>query len=537
MPISFQDVVRRVVPRWRSLDEAIASKELDSFEVKSGAVDDTVRFIRQKELDWSNNKELFFALDLVNAATALGVGGDLTIGAAEFVLAHEEATSLAKNVASRLISGRRKDVLSRARHINDVVRGYGAGIRDLKARSIREPRNAFAWMELARLYVLNGMLDQAVKPVRIALLLAPHDRFIVRSASRFFLHSGKPDEALALLRRNAATPYDPWMTAAEIAISSVRKKAPRFHKEARAFLENKNFSLFHISETASALASLEMWDGNEKKAKRIFNKSLEDPTENALAQAIWASNEIGSAGFAFRDLELEHAFEAKALDSRNKGDWVLSVKHCSRWMDEEAFSSRPYSIASAIYSSLLAQPQEAEVVARRGLKTNPAHPGLLNNIAFALVEQGRPGDAVVELNKADPSQADDRAKACIVATMGLIEFRLGNFTRGRELYEKTIAYANRIDAPELRATAQLYLAREEARVGLVNYQVLLEQAGSKLRSTGGQFGKALVTRVEDQIKAYLIARNSDHIAKQDGSFDQIDSFEAQKVHLRIEPEV
>src|SRR6185295_6008504 len=97
-------------------------------------------------------------------------------------------------------------------------------IKALKQRRIAEPRNAFVWSDLARLYVLVGLRDQAERAMQVALSLAPFDRFIVRSAARFFLHSSNPDRSLQILRRNERTKLDPWLMAAELAFSSVVNK-------------------------------------------------------------------------------------------------------------------------------------------------------------------------------------------------------------------------------------------------------------------------------------------------------------------------
>jgi hypothetical protein len=59
-------------------------------------------------------------------------------------------------------------------------------------------------------------------------MLAPNHRFALRSAARFFLHVGKPDDAQTILRRSEATRRDPWLMAAEIAVSTVADRTPRW---------------------------------------------------------------------------------------------------------------------------------------------------------------------------------------------------------------------------------------------------------------------------------------------------------------------
>src|SRR5439155_22265534 len=93
-------------------------------------------------------------------------------------------------------------------------------IRVLRQRSIAEPRNAFVWVDLALLYTTLGLRDQAARAIRIALALAPEDRFVLRCASRFLVHIGDAERAHHILKRSEATPYDPWLMAAEFAVSS-----------------------------------------------------------------------------------------------------------------------------------------------------------------------------------------------------------------------------------------------------------------------------------------------------------------------------
>ena len=43
----------------------------------------------------------------------------------------------------------------------------------------------------------------------------------------------------------------------------------------------------HISELASALATVEFSENNLRQSKKLIKLSLKEPTENSIAQAIW----------------------------------------------------------------------------------------------------------------------------------------------------------------------------------------------------------------------------------------------------------
>ena len=60
-------------------------------------------------------------------------------------------------------------------------------------------QDAVEWMDLARSFTTLGELTKASRSVGAAVKLAPTNRFIVRAASRFYVHSNEPERALSLL--------------------------------------------------------------------------------------------------------------------------------------------------------------------------------------------------------------------------------------------------------------------------------------------------------------------------------------------------
>jgi Tfp pilus assembly protein PilF len=501
MPVALQNAVRRVVPRWNSFRDALNNGELEPVTLAEKKVADSELFLLNKEEQWQEDKSLFVALDLLSASFVLG-DSRFAKEAAEFVLQHEpEVTPAALRIANAILGRGVKSDPEPGVTSSD----FRAAIRQAKARRVREPRNAFAWAELARLYAINGMRDLAERPMRIALSLAPGNRHILRCAARYFLHAGDPGEALSILRHAEGVQSDPWLLAAEVAVSSVTGKTSRFMRGARALAGEKNIKSFHRSELAAAVASAEMWAGSEKKARNLFVDALEGPTENAFAQVVWASQQVGLREFPFERVHVPNDFEARALEARNNAHWETAVAHCREWAVLESFSSRPYGLASAVAAELLRRPADAVSLVNEGLKTNPHHPGLINNKAFALVGCGKPKDAMAELLGADLKQANDDSKVCILATAGLVEFRLGNATDGRELYQRAITYAHQMGNRTLKATAQVYLAREEARVGHAGYEQFFEAGAEYLEQAQDAYGKELVKLLRADIANFAAA--------------------------------
>src|SRR4051812_36598271 len=91
-------------------------------------------------------------------------------------------------------------------------------IRYLRRRLQTSYENPIALIDLARHHLALGSEKSAERAVRAAVSLAPTNRFVLRSASRFFVHKGEPDRALGLLRREGRVKSDPWLLACDIAV-------------------------------------------------------------------------------------------------------------------------------------------------------------------------------------------------------------------------------------------------------------------------------------------------------------------------------
>jgi Tfp pilus assembly protein PilF len=460
MAASNENADRRVVPRWRTFQQALATNELSAASIATASTIDVFPFLHEKEDSWLRNKTIPFALDLVSAATVLGPSKHANAAAEMLLEAKTKINPTARSLAQGLLGITEVPV---AREITsaDVV----TEISLLKRKRIAQKRNAFVWTDLARLYAAVGQNESASRALRVALTLAPSDRFVLRCTTRFLLHDREPEKAFALLQKSQRTPEDPWLMAAEIAVSSVLNKPSKFAKLGSQLLKHGDLPPFHTSELASALASLEMFSGNDRRANRLFRSALVDPTDNALAQTIWASKRTGLGNVDISHLEKPNLNEPRALDYFNRFNWKETVHFAEAWARDESFSARPRLLASAIATTFLHENKRAERVAREGLATNPGHPGLINNIAFALIDQGKPAEALQTIDTVDRNLVTVNEAICLMATVGLAYFRLGETDRGRESYENAISAAFQNQNQYLRMLARLYLAREEVRTG------------------------------------------------------------------------
>lgn len=462
MAASSENKDRQVIPRWRTFREALNSGELSSAEVLKSPRIDATEFIREKEKDFKQNKAVPFALDLVSAATVLGKT-EISLEAAEFILENgndisETGIGLARSLLG--VSEPSKPIIIPQSRIQVVE-----GLRQLKQKRIAQRKNPFVWVDLAQLYTLLGQNEQARQALRIALALAPSERFVVRCTVRFLHHINEDEEALRLLRKNPRTAVDPWLMAAEIAASGLAETSSRFAKIGGTFLGKADIHRYHTSELASALATLEMKAGKHRHSNKLFYESLKKPTANALAQAVWASKRAGLDQIDPELLAKARASEAITLDFFNRREWQKVIVEAENWSKEEGFSPRPHILASSVVASLLDRPAEGEEICRKGLEANPKNPILLNNKAFAQILQGKIDEADKTLSEVDLENTHGREKICLLATTGLAFFRSGKQEEGRQCYQKAISLAIAAEDTAFKVLASLYFAREEVLIG------------------------------------------------------------------------
>lgn len=102
----------------------------------------------------------------------------------------------------------------------------------------------------------------------MALRLFPFNRFVLRCASRMFIHHGDVERGHAILKACPAVKTDPWLLSAEIAAASINEKASTLIKHGQAMLELRGIGKFHLSELASAIGTVEHGLRQSKSAGR-----------------------------------------------------------------------------------------------------------------------------------------------------------------------------------------------------------------------------------------------------------------------------
>ena len=203
---------RNVVPRWRDSRITARIAELDSPTTTRSDGGPDEREFQLRLLEWHRAPTILTAAELVNAAIVINRRSDAG-DAARYLLS--DGRSLSGSL--RAIAER----IARPSSMAGVPVDTSADAPERQRISaIRQginiyPRNAIAWVDLSREYASLGQLHQALRAMNVGLSLEPDNRFVVRSAARFFLHVDDPERAHQVLMRARSTPFDPWMVAAE----------------------------------------------------------------------------------------------------------------------------------------------------------------------------------------------------------------------------------------------------------------------------------------------------------------------------------
>jgi tetratricopeptide (TPR) repeat protein len=486
-----------MLPRWRDFLTTVALRELEREPKDFSLHDEWRRSLAEKQADWAENPTPWHAADFVAASFVFGQS-HLSSAAAQHLLKTKGLPSPAMELARKVVEGTVDEVSIPNMGALEGPKLYRE-IHRLKMRTIQEPRNAIVWVDLARAYTLAGEAELARREMQVACALSPDNRFVLRSAARLHVHQGNVLEAHRILTRSVATRHDPWLMAAEVGVASSAGIGPMSVRPGRSVIESGNHPALSLTELSSALASLELGSGKVNRARKLFRQSLESPTENSLAQAEWASEQIPGFEVNVDEFQVPRRFEAEAWQSLWGGNWERALDSALCWLQDQAFSSRAAMLASYISSALFQDYQRSVRLLTTALVRNPRHPGITNNLAFALANQGKLDEAQGYLSSLEGTSPGDTNAITLRATQGLVMFRRGEATEGRRLYEEAIAKARQYSLQKYVALACIYLAREELLAGS-------DEVGQTVLRA---FDEAAKCRDKDVI--FLLKRLVDHL--------------------------
>jgi tetratricopeptide (TPR) repeat protein len=455
---------RQIIPRWYTYRTALHLGDL--FPIKKLSRNTNAEsFHFQRKLDeWRENRHPIFAVDLVGTALILQERHHATvIDAANFILQHSDSVSSLALEAANAIKNSPTQIFADQSRLMTEKSQFFSWIAKLKKDLRLFPADPIKWADLAFFYTLIGQVLPARKCIFTALALAGDNRFILRSAARFFLHTGEPDIALGIIRSSEVSKYDPWVIAPEIAISESYELQSKRVIYGKKLLESASKPGFAFSELAGTIGTLELSSGATKKAKKLFNFALMEPTENTVAQAISIGSEL-SLSLPTMNRASGPLYEAQARQFHKEGKYNEAIAETWKWLKFQPFSSVAATYGSYVATVQSENYEEAIKMVEFARMASPNEFLLLNNQAFAFANLGKTKEAETVISLIDQRPLLDSDRAILSATKGIISFRTGDIAEGRRYYAEAISKFSDLKSSTSEALATYFMAREEERI-------------------------------------------------------------------------
>lgn len=457
---------RNVLPYWRSFIETVRRGEVASLaDVSAVPIIPITTYVH----DWNAFQSVAAGGDLLSAAIMNGqIDAPAVKEAARFLLEHEdELSAQLKRSAQRVLYGlpeipkANESVDALLNNREDLIRK----IRILKRYNQVYSRNPVAYVELASYYTQIGNIERAKEAMNIALRIAPNQRFVSRSAARFFMHIDESDRAYSVLFHNESVKRDPWLLASEIAVSTANGKVSQNIKNGQRVLES-DINPYELSELGSAIGTVEMMRGSRKKARQAMSLAIKSPNDNGFAQAMWWAKHYGESVDFSRTNAYLSLYEAESIENLFQDDYDKSLSAAIKWLVQMPFSKRAALFASEVAYTYIKDYDIANKILKVGLQASPLDTVLLNNLAYSSALGGDVAQAeeMLKILNAEIKKDDNiRERVCYDATCGLTEYRKGHPDKGAELYQKAIMQAIESKDKDLANLAMLNYIREEVQ--------------------------------------------------------------------------
>lgn len=449
---------RQIIPRLCTFNCATLLGETLPLKVSSTLQLFTEKSYIEKQCDWENLPLKVFAVDFVGTALiASDFSNSKAIKAAKQIL-KSKPNKIEIDIANRFLKKVNAPTLQTANKKEE----YHKIISNLKFETKAYPLDATRWVDLAFFYTSFGQNKKATRCMDIAVAIAPENRFILRSASRLYLHIEDDERALQVIRKSMLSKVDPWLIAAEISISESLNISSIRKDKGKRIIETTTLGNINISELAGTMGTLEAQHGANKKAKKHFRLALEVPTENTAAQAIWMQKNT-LLNLDISKLSNEFQFEANANLNFAEGKYKEALKDSWKWLEFQPFSSRPAVFGSYIASTVLEDYDKAIQIIERGRLASPSDFLLNNNLAFSYASKGDIIKAEKALDAISHQQLSETEIATSLATKGLIEYRKGHSEIGKNLYNASIEKFKKLKDQRAISLATFFMAREESK--------------------------------------------------------------------------
>jgi len=473
---------RRLLPRWRPwrLARALGETMPAVPRLYTGPLDD----YDAASAEWRAQGGAARASEFISAALVANHADGSALAAATQLMQDASANALQRYVAARVSAiddrpGAESSAIVAA-YDYDAVLQARVRVKELRARLELFPRNALTWTDLAREYLVLAQYAKASRALETARALDGANRFIARSAALYYSTSGDARAADRVLV-DGPDAQDPWIMAARVAVGS--SLSGRSLRGARRAIDDGEFAPWHVGELTAGIATWELENGNDRAGRKLMRRALVDPTENVLAQVEWAR---GRGFDSFDRLDWTSRLEpheARARRLAGECRWVDAARSALLWLADQPFALDAAATASycAIEAGQLAL---ADSLLTRALQTSPGDALLLNNRAYARACAWDLEGAVGDLASVAMHDVDPQGRGCILATTGLVLFRLGNLEDGRAFYEKSIRLLLERGFVTSAARAAVNLAAEEMRLRVDSAPEASRRAESLVNKSG-----------------------------------------------------
>lgn len=461
---------RKMLPRWRRFQDPANLEELNSINKKPLTKSEGDEHSVAIEC-WKEEHNIENAIDLCSSAIVHGKFADAGT-AASYIIENKPRSPSVVLLAQKVLHPDRKIEMAR---VDDRC----VEIAILKKRSHNSPHNATVWVDLAFAHATLGQNDKAKRAIGVALAIAPHNRFVVRCATRFFVHIRNYSRARSIVKNYRFLRNDPWVLAVDLSLFSAEKGAKHV-KLAKNMIDRDSIPPFHASELAVTLSEMESKNGAYRSALRLLNRGLVDPTENSIAHAQWMKNQH-EINIPLDDdvVNRDSVHEAQVYKHFDEGDWYQCMNRAKQWNKIEPYSTRPFEIMT--YVSCVCQDNYAECIkySKYGLELDKSNFALLNNLVIAHALKGDVEDAEIAFNRIKESSLSEDNYPTYMATKGMLAFRQKHVDEGLNLYDDAIVKIGNSNK-KTKSIARLFFAREKILAKIPDAYAFFEDVKTKM---------------------------------------------------------
>ena len=377
-----------------------------------------------------------------------------------------------------------------------------AQVKTFRSLLRQEPRDPVTWVDLAFSYACLGQRKRAARSMAVAVQLARNNRFVLRSAGRLWIYLDDPERAYQIVAKSDRTIHGPLAAGGGNCFGQHCKQATQTRKGSTQTSvkrqvwtpAHKRVGIWHWPPLSSSPVVL-------KRARRLFARSLQEPTENSIAQAAWAGRQSRELRLARHYPSGPNAFEAQSWHCYQKAEWRGVIENSGRWFADQPFSSRPAALGSYVAATALRDYSTSKWFARTGLRANPRSVLLLNNLAFSCLMAGDIDEGAQALGRIHRSTLSETEAIVYTATQGLLALCRGDRRRGRALYADARERAKRRreeDGGRMYALTSLFYALAEAAVSGDEADAVCREALSVAAKTSDPIVRTLVGRLSEE---------------------------------------